>query len=609
MEPQSNRVAASKATASSSDKKIDTKLDTSTNTNSTANSYDEVRSHLKNDQVAISTNEPRIKHAISDKSHASRFAKSIGNTSTKKVSSSPTGCSFFDKLLVETRCMIYELLLVNPILGKSCSVADRTCLPRSSPSHGATQPPLKFELEPQVLQVCREMYSEASDILYGSNTGMEMTPITRHYNRLGHGHLFLFDHPAVVKVKHWRVIVSSFMDSQILRGSYEIRLWSIENFCLAISQSPSISLEIALAPIGLEKCEESIWFPDKTVYQEMKDMLIPLRMLRGVQKLRFRDASWDELPDVHPYNKFWGKDCRSTIPSPSLRKELRSIMMGNSVVELSRGMYLRLVRYAQAFEAFDTFRSEMRYPSTSSVGKYLMDYGLCPGSSRWMHKPHDSTTQKSHPVEMGLRNAENFSSSQYNPRAFKLERATVIQYLEPQYQRSKLACFNLTEFIKSQKRKDGMLSLVSTRKWHSPRIAAEAILLLERYVQALQRDFPYADQIKHRLNRQGQTSVYNNLPRNDLMRQVIDAFDAMTWAFFVDCFKRMVDDLDKQFMEMREARKKLFEDDKTSDIGCDIELDSNLCIEMIDWTRDEPKFGPISNDPEWNNSRYCFGDE
>ncbi|TGO35252.1 hypothetical protein BHYA_0165g00240 [Botrytis hyacinthi] len=623
MESQSSGVATPIAAASSNNMKSNIPK----NTNSTANHhYHQIDSHLKNDPVVINTNEHLPTNAVSNTSHDSHFAKSIGNTSTDKISSqSTTGCSFFDKLPPETRNMIYKLLLVNPILGKSCSVADRTSSPKSPPPNGPSQPPLKYELESQVLRICRAMYLEASEILYGSNTfyiacckygysidcrlsrsgfnkGMEMTPITRHYNRLGHGQIFLFDHPAVVKVQRWKVIVSSFMDSYSIGSCHEMRVWSIENFCQAITQSPFISLEIALAPIGLEKSDESHWARDEISYQEMKDMLIPLRMLRGVKKLRFRDASYDELPDVYPYNIFWGKDCRSIIPSSSLRKELRSITMGNSVVELSHGMYLRLVRYAQAFEAVDTFRSEMRYSSTGSIGRYLMHYGLCPGSNRWMHRPRDPTIQNSHPVERGLINARILSSSEYNPRAFKLGRANIVQYLEPQYQRAKLACFNITEFIKSQKRKDRMLSPKMSREWHAPIIAAEAILLLERYQQALQRDFPYADQIKHRANRQRDTSFYNNLPRNVLMRQATDAFDGMNWAFFASCFKRMVDDLDKQFMEMRKARKKLFEDDQSLDIGCEIELDSKLCTEMVDWTKDEPIIGLAAKDRFWTSS-------
>ncbi|KAK6594911.1 hypothetical protein H4I96_10642 [Botrytis cinerea] len=612
MEPQSNGVAASRATALSSNMKINIQTDT----NSTDNPhYPKVESHLKHNAAAISTSERCSTHAVSK------------DTSKNKFSSPLPSCSFFNKLPIETRDMIYKLLLVNPVLGKSCSVTDRTSTPRISQPHGPSQPPLKYELEPQVLRVCRAMYLEASDILYGSNTfyiaccryessldcrpsrsafnrGVEMTPIMRHYNRLSHGQLFLFDHPAVVKIKSWRVIVSSFIDSDMLGGWHETRVWSMENFCQAITQSRSISLEIALAPLGLEKCEESSWFRDEVTYQELKDMLIPLRMLRGVKKLQFRDASWDELPDVYPYNVFWGKNCRSIIPTSSLEKEIRSIIMGNSLVELSRGMYLRLMRYAQAFEAIDTFKSEMRYSSTGSVGKFLMHYGLCPGSNRWMHKPRDPTIQSSHPVESCLRHAEILSSSNYNPRAFKLERASIIQYLEPQYQRAKLACLDLTEFIKWEKRKEGMLSPKLSREWHSSKIAAEAILLLERYEKALQRDFPYYDQIKHRDNLRKEISFYNNLPRNVLMRQATDAFDAMNWQFFTSCFKRVVDDLDKQFMEMRSARKELFEDDEAIDTGCDIELDSNMCIDMIDWTKDEPRFGPISNDPEWNGSRY-----
>ncbi|KAF7913552.1 hypothetical protein BELL_0265g00130 [Botrytis elliptica] len=619
MEPKSNQVADSIATASSSN--------IPTTTNSTASPHHQVKLNLKNYQAAVSTNAGCPTQAVSDTSHASYLTKSIKSTPTNTISSPSTGSSYFEKLPQEARDMIYELLLVNPVLGKSCSVADRTSSPRRTPPHGQSQPPLKYELEPQVLRVCRAIYLEASQVLYESNTfyiaccryeisqdcrpsrfafnrGIEMTPITRHCNRLSHGKLFLFDHPAVAKVKRWRVIVSSFIDPDILGGWHERRTWSMENFCQAIAQSPSISLEIALAPIGLEKCGETLWFRDEVIYQNMKNMLIPLQMLRGVKKLQFRDASWEELPDVYPYNSFSGKDCRSIIPSSNSRKQLRSIMMGDSVVELSRGMYLRLVRYAQAFETVDTFRSEMRHSSTGSVGRYLMHYGLCSGSNRWMHRPHDPTTQVSHPVEGGLRRAETLSSSQYNPRAFKLERASIVKYLEPQYQRAKLACFNITEFIKFEKRRDRMLSPKLTRDWHSPTIAAEAMLLLERYEQGLRRDFPYIDQIKHRANLRKNTSFDNNLPRNVLMRQTSDAFDAMNWAFFTNCFKKMVDDLDKQFMEMRRARKEIFEDDKTLNVGCDIELDSRLCIEMVDWTKDEPRFGPVSNDPEWNGSEY-----
>ncbi|KAF7872021.1 uncharacterized protein EAF02_009126 [Botrytis sinoallii] len=531
MKPKSNQVVDSIATASSSNMK--TKIPTTTN--STASPHHQVKLNLKNYQAAVSTNAGCPTQAVSDTSHASYLTKSIESTPTNTISSPSTGHSYFEKLPRETRDMIYELLLVNPVLGKSCSVADRTSSPRRTPPHGQSQPPLKYELEPQVLRICRAIYLEASQVLYESNTfyiaccryeisqdcrpsrfafnrGIEMTPITRHCNRLSHGQLFLFDHPAAAKVKRWRVIVSSFIDPDILGGWHERRTWSMENFCQAIAQSPSISLEIALAPIGLEKCGETLWFRDEVIYQNMKDMLIPLQMLRGVKKLQFRDASWENYQI--------------------------SIMMGNSVAELSRGMYLRLLRYAQAFETVDTFRSEMRHSSTGSVGRYLMHYGLCSGSNRWMHRPYDPTTQVSHPVESGLRRAETLSSSQYNPRAFKLERASIVQYLEPQYQRAKLACFNITEFIKFEKRKDRMLSPKLTRDWHSPTIAAEAMLLLERYEQGIQRDFPYIDQIKHRANLRKNTSFNNNLPRNVLMRQTSDAFDAMNWAFFTNSFKK-----------------------------------------------------------------------
>jgi hypothetical protein len=56
---------------------------------------------------------------------------------------------------------------------------------------------------------------------------------------------------------------------------------------------------------------------------------------------------------------------------------------------------------------------------------------------------------------------------------------------------------------------------------------------------------------------------------------------------FFDLYKLAVDELDAQFLKIRQARKSLFDHD-LGDWECDIDLGLGHCDEMIDWTVNEP---------------------
>ncbi|KAF7955628.1 hypothetical protein EAE96_004554 [Botrytis aclada] len=98
-----------------------------------------------NNSIATS-NIPSI---LSQLSNLSSVNKTIPNNS----------CPFITRLSTDVRTQIYSYLLLNPILSKAeCISADS--------DFGMQQ---KYELEPSILRTCKEVYGEASTVLYGLN--------------------------------------------------------------------------------------------------------------------------------------------------------------------------------------------------------------------------------------------------------------------------------------------------------------------------------------------------------------------------------------------------------------------------------------------------------
>jgi hypothetical protein len=51
----------------------------------------------------------------------------------------------------------------------------------------------------------------------------------------------------------------------------------------------------------------------------------------------------------------------------------------------------------------------------------------------------------------------------------------------------------------------------------------------------------------------------------------------------------MVEDLDAQYLQIREARKHLFDWDVLNQRGCDIDLEKSRCDDKIDWLKEQRK--------------------
>ncbi|KAF4629264.1 hypothetical protein G7Y89_g8885 [Cudoniella acicularis] len=69
-------------------------------------------------------------------------------------------CDFLDKFPREIRDFIYEHLLIKPVLAEHASI-------RKDGEYGAKA---VYELAPNILRVCWQIYEEASPVLYKRNT-------------------------------------------------------------------------------------------------------------------------------------------------------------------------------------------------------------------------------------------------------------------------------------------------------------------------------------------------------------------------------------------------------------------------------------------------------
>lgn len=108
--------------------------------------------------------------------------------------------------------------------------------------------------------------------------------------------------------------------------------------------------------------------------------------------------------------------------------------------------------------------------------------------------------------------------------------------------------------------------------------------------------------------------AYDNLPRETMLRgfailmeQIATRNTRDRWGEDIaldgwgegicDLFKKLVDDMDRQYLEIRAARKELFADD-IAIFGVKIDLQKSRCDEMVDWSVDEPDMRTPNKDEE-----------
>lgn len=512
----------------------------------------------------------------------------------------------------------------------------------------------KYGLNPSILGTCHQIYEEASSILYGRNTfiidclfdTLAQTPINRYlYNRNDQwdGRLIEAKYSAAFnKIKHWKVLLSACKEDSVFTAPNPHFLM----FCrrLTYGASPQ-SITVLIVPKGdmfhyhrgivtgqhlanlpgllnqLNAVAQGLAHPIYT-YHEMSDVLKPLSLLRHLPVLRIGEAEGDDLPIFDPNADMSQVTSHQILPSlkDSIMATLQTRVLSSPLVFK---MYENLVTYARAFERNKVFKLKMESPYRSAkarragVRNFRLDQERGNPFRIEMYRSRNDDAFKSHPVEAALE-AASIASEDNDLSPFKVARKLVIEFLEPQYRRIVDASLQLNVLVKNKKREGSMFEagcdynssvpasfryargrshigfddsdLWALEIFGSP---VDLVIRLENYAKSFTRDLtPQVERYIRVRKRQFELS-YSTLPREALLRELdaeMEAFNSMPTDNLIEIFKRAVDDMDKQYLEIRRARKALFDHDM-GDWGVELDLELWRCDEMVDWTVNEPKIG------------------
>lgn len=536
------------------------------------------------------------------------------------------------------RLKIYGCLLVKDILGKADSVVREA----------------QYDLSPQVLKLCHQIYNEALPILYEKNTfyiaclrvdnhpelvqisasdasdddmnysssidvqgpQVELCPITRYSNNLTTVPFpipNLYNHAITLRrIKHWRVVVSRLRNAG---GTWNPR-WSLFDFCRSICAKPPATLEVLLLPPGLDNSEDDTYF-----FNDCDILLDPLRMLRNLQRFDVKVACDSDLPDIiqsapdgvlerfedpeDSEDDYWGI-------SEDLKMELQTLVTSQQPVDLLIMMHESLVTYAQAFERYPPYKIQMGLRREDIINLDTRDPEYCEFLEPRAFNPFSTPTL--HPLEYELACCKDAAISGYG-EIFKEHRRNALSYLEAQWARIEEANREMTEFVKEEKvshklfdvaerkrRRPGSWSTFAMSDYERQAKIELALTYLEDYAAAFNRDLTRTIRAQINKGRRLFENHYSSLPRDSLINQISKEVEVGKNRHFLRMFSSAVDMCDMQYLEILRARKKLFEYDGL-DPECVIDLKSNRSEEMIDWNTNEPELTAVK---EWRD--YLYGD-
>ncbi|KUJ10034.1 uncharacterized protein LY89DRAFT_760855 [Mollisia scopiformis] len=489
--------------------------------------------------------------------------------------SNPDACLI--KLPGEILDTILGFLFVNKDLGRSTSIAANVDFGKNA----------AYELHPAVLRVSRHLYERSVGVLYGLNvfyvacmpdrwnmsTGQPnpSSPITRWWSP-DIKHPTAAESSALQKVRQWLVVVHPAN-----MGNPPHIPQSITTFCQAICQNPPVNMDIALVPKGVQ-----VGLNDHD-YTPIEEVLTPLRLISGVKTFKLRDTTPHEIPDTIDQD-----DDAPFYPShledyPVLEVELTLSCISTDLVEFAFDMHCRLLNYAKAFEAHEPFKLEMAL----AKGERIVDELI--GSNAWFH--HNNALRNPyrdlsdiHPVEDHLQKAKPASDHQ-DVDLFKLHRAGVINYLEPQYQRLSASATALTDFIRGQQCSGGVFDVDCMGHDFlsgNEEKCADGLALLQQFKAAFLRHAP--DEIKqHIADHQAIFDSFYDSKVTWYIERLGTFLQVGNYVGFVQLFCDSFDELYRMFCSIREARKELFLADTLDQTGCTLDLELDRDDSSIDW--------------------------
>jgi hypothetical protein len=313
-------------------------------------------------------------------------------------------------------------------------------------------------------------------------------------------------------------------------------------------------------------------------------------MLRNIASLKIGEVERSDLP----FRDDPSQPLVSNNIPQELKASLKTLVEGDTPIKYVFMMYEKLLEYAQAFERHPRFKAEMS-PVWGLARRNRTQRERLVYSRE--HNPFKQVPF--HPVEMNLELA-SIASEANDADAFKQARSAVLEYLEPQYQRIVAQAAAMAEFVKDENRRRGRgwPSLFQGSDYPPERdFVTTCIMYLEDYAATFVRDVPSYTKFHIRKEKEEFDFAYSTLEREMTMAMLynIQALRSMVYATreWRKWFKGAVDDMDKQYLAIRKARKALLDFDADDDYGCDIDLELWRCDEMINWGTTEPNLHPL----------------
>lgn len=324
---------------------------------------------------------------------------------------------YFGSLSLELRRIIWGHVLTSPEL-------ESISLLREPDVDGSDTKGLG--LTPAILRASRQIYAEASGVLYEDNRFGFV--ISR--DKMGHSLILRgkyregrfprdFDVnvvPCFKHIKHWKITMNPIVYQ---RNAGPPR--ALVNFCQAISGVKVHSLEVNLInEMGHRVSPNS-----------MVRALEPLEFLRNLTRVDIKEIDKEilaQLPHCQPGEQDRQPHAtKRAVLVPEERKvELRLLAQGNSSVFLIFKAKDKLMAYAKAFERNETLKAAME--------PKFHEASLSIGTSQWSWSKGKSFREHmfKHPVEVGLAEAI-YATGRCDVAAFRVARASVLEFLEPQY--------------------------------------------------------------------------------------------------------------------------------------------------------------------------------
>lgn len=307
-------------------------------------------------------------------------------------------------------------------------------------------------------------------------------------------------------------------------------------FCRAMCHTPleDLTISIYCKKCHIEDSSKTRGYPAINTISKLEylQVLEPLKILRNIKNLKFECTG-----------------CKShDIGHITEDEELAIVAAAQSNTPLTHVFeeYDRILVYSRAFERWESFKDQMG-DSPSFLEEHIDSWAFSPYHFRGRH-----------PVEGALVTARGASDA-CDQDLFESSRQSILALLEPHYKRVSILMDQLVAFVKSEKVVGGLLGN-EIRDASDPDIKIRGQLLLEDLAVAFQRDLTPEIRVCFRRYPQIADDTYKTMVRERTLEEMkVLLLDEERHSEWKECFKSVGADMDKQWLEIRKARRALFE--------------------------------------------------